>query len=632
MAKKNKFGVTETPVNYDPAKKVLTEYLNSNPSGASAQARWWISDKPHNDITAVVNAITENQKYREANNLRFARLYSNMEIIGFGAGLYDRVPSSAAMSNRVSYNVVRSVIDTAASKIGKMRPRVIALTSGGSWSQQQSAKRLTKYIQGQLEATGAYQEMSRAFVDACVFGTGAVKYFHDGESVKVERVFINEVLVDDCEGVYGKPRQIHHIKFLSRDVVLAMFPEHAQAIAACDPGAKGAYVSNSTADLIQVRESWHLRSHPSIDDGKHMITIDNATLFSESYTSEDFPFIFLRWSPRLLGFFGSGIAEELLGIQIEINKLLKLIQQAQRVACVPRVLIERGAKIIEDHISNEIGSIINYTGTPPTIVTPNAMPAEIYSHLQNLFNKAYEMVGVSQLSAGSKKPAGLDSGVALREFNDIETERFSLVAQMFEDAYVKLGERIILMACNLAESNPKAYIKVVDKHIVEKIKWKDLKVDMDEFVLQLYPASLLPTQPAGRLQKVQELYQAGMISQITAKSLLQFPDVEDAMDQELAAFNDIHMVIEGMLDSGIYSAPEPFMNPPLCISIAQSQYLRAKTAKVEEEKLELLRRFMEDAAVLIELSQAPAPGAPGAESLAVPEAAPVSDLLPLPSA
>jgi hypothetical protein len=42
------------------------------------------------------------------------------------------------------------------------------------------------------------------------------------------------------------------------------------------------------------------------------------------------------------------------------------------------------------------------------------------------------------MSASSQKPAGLDSGVAIREFQDIETERFALVSQNYEDCYISI--------------------------------------------------------------------------------------------------------------------------------------------------------------------------------------------------
>lgn len=627
MAKTPK--IKETVVNYEPKAKVVEEWANQDQNSGTIKSQWWKSEpeEAYKHIAAVTTSIVEQQGYRQMMNLRYARLYANSEIAGFGAGLYDRVNNNA-IANRVSYNVVKANIDSAAAKIAKQRPRIVALTSGGSWSLQQKSKKLSKYIEGTFTDSKAYTEMSKAFTDSCVFGTGAVKVFHDGEKIHCERVFINEIIVDEAESIYGTPRQMHQLKYISRDVLISMFPEFESKILSANAGMKAdASISTSyAADYVVVRESWHLKSGKSAKDGKHFISIENCTLFHENYDRDYFPFIFLRWSNRLLGFFGAGIAEELIGLQIEINKLLRDIQQAQNLACVPRVLIESGSSVVEDHINNKIGSIIKYTGTPPTIVTANAMPTELYNHLETLYTKSYQLTGVSQLSASSQKPAGLNSGVAIREYQDIETERFSLVSQAYEDAYIELGNRCIDLAQELSEVNPDLSMTVAGSNLVEDIKWKDIQVAKNQYILQLYPASLLPTQPAGRLQRVQELLQAGMINQTTAKALLDFPDIEDAMDNELAEYNDIHSVLEHMLDTGEYSAPEPFMNPELCVQIAKSQYLRAKTRGMDESDLELLRRFIEDAAQLIKLAMPPAPAAEGV--LATPEALPTSDMLP----
>lgn len=620
--------IEESEVKYDPKAKIVEEYVGEmQNSGQGIKSAWWRepSEDMFKHITSVTDGIVEAQSYRQVMNLRYARLYANQEIAGFGAGLYDRVNNSA-IANRVSYNVVKACADAASSKIAKMRPRIVALTNGGTWDLQQNSKKLSKYIQGTFTDAKAYEEMAKAFVDSCVFGTGVVKVFHDGEKIHTERVFVNEIVVDDAEGIYSSPRQMHQLKYISRDVLINMFPEHGNKILAAKSGMKGdTSVSTSyAADYLVVRESWHLRSGKHAPDGKHVITIENCTLFHEDYNKDYFPFIFLRWSKRLLGFFGAGIAEELLGLQIEINKLLRDIQQAQNLACVPRVLIEAGSQVVEDHVNNKIGAIIKYTGVAPQIITANAMPSELYNHLENLYQKAFQLTGISQLSASSVKPSGLDSRVALREYQDIETERFSLVSQAYEDAFIELGNRCVDLAQELAEINKDLAINVPGSSMIETIKWSDIQISKAQFLLQLFPASLLPTQPAGRLQRVQELLQSGLINQTTAKALLDFPDIEDAMDNELAAYNDIHSVLEHMMETSEYSAPEPFMDPALCVQIANSQYLRAKTRGVEEEKLELLRRFIEDASQLIKLSQPPAPEAP----LANPEALPTSDLIP----
>lgn len=90
MAKKP---IEEKPVNYDPKSKVITEYLNENASSGTIKSRWWTepAEEQYRHITAVCDGIVEAQSYRQVQNLRYARLYANQELAGFGVGLYDRV-------------------------------------------------------------------------------------------------------------------------------------------------------------------------------------------------------------------------------------------------------------------------------------------------------------------------------------------------------------------------------------------------------------------------------------------------------------------------------------------------------------------------------------------------------------
>jgi hypothetical protein len=46
-----------------------------------------------------------------------------------------------------------------------------------------------------------------------------------------------------------------------------------------------------------------------------------------------------------------------------------------------------------------------------------AMHPEVYNHLDRLYQRAYEISGISELSATGKKPAGLESGAALQDLS-----------------------------------------------------------------------------------------------------------------------------------------------------------------------------------------------------------------------
>ena len=173
--------------------------------------------------------------------------------------------------------------------------------------------------------------------------------------------------------------------------------------------------NTTLVDQIEVLEAWHLPSGEGATDGRHVICISNATLVDEQWDKGSFPFVFVRWTDPMLGFWGEGVACDIQGMQVEINKLLMKIQRAFHLMSVPRIYVENGSKIRKSFFNNEIGTIIPYTGQPPVQMTPPSLNREIFDHLERLYNRSFEIAGISQMAATSMKPAGLNSGAALRE-------------------------------------------------------------------------------------------------------------------------------------------------------------------------------------------------------------------------
>jgi hypothetical protein len=586
---------------------VKQEYVGKLANQQTLDNRWWqtpVEELPAN-VKAVVDSIDKAQSTQRIMNLKYARLYSNLELLGFITGGTVRNNTDAFINNRVTYNIVKSTIDTAKSKIAKNKPKIQFLTEDGDFGLQRKAQNLTKYIEGVFYDTDLYSKAQKTFTHSCVFGTGALKIFKKDGKICVESVFIEEIKVDDIEGAYGKPRQIHQVKYISRDILLASYPDHHEAILSATAGDITRGSITYTADMIEVTESWHLRSGMNVGDGRHSISIEGATLFDEEYEKDYFPFVFLRWNDRLAGFFGQGLAEELIGIQIEINKILKNIQKAQHLLAVPRIAIDSSSKVSAATITNEIGAMFKYAGNPPTFFTPTAMNGEVYNHLKWLIQSAYEVSGISQLSATSKKPAGLDAAVALREFQDIETERFMITAQNYEKVFMEATEIIIDMSRDIYVDDPNLKTKTNSSKFIQSIKWKDVCLDDDQFVMKMFPVSLLPSSPAGKLQKVQELLQAGFIDQQQALSLLDFPDLDNVQNLAMASLKLTEKQLYVITNDGKYSNPEPQQDLTYSIALAQQVYIKSKLNNLPEERLDLVLRYIDDAERLLAQTQPP---------------------------
>jgi hypothetical protein len=562
------------------------------------------SDKDvYKSVFAFVKFLGNEQEYRSAQNLDYLRLYGNYDLLGLRQFTFNR-ESDSSVKNRVTMNIVQSMVDTVHSKITKNKPKPMFLTNGGDWSAQSKAKKLNKFIEGQFYAMNYYEVASRAFLDSLIFGTGCAKFYIKDGKICSERVFIDEIVIDDREALYGEPRQLHQKKWIHRDVLIAMFPDKKTAIQMATQRQEtrdvGQYVTNSYNDMILVIESWKLPSSDKSKDGKHTICIDNETLWSEEYTENYFPFVFWRWTMRPLGFFGCGISEMLTGLQMEINKILRTIQVSMHLVSVPKIFMEASSKIISSHIDNKIGGIIKYVGNPPDSRALGNIPQELFAHLDRLYNRSFEIVGVSQLSAQSAKPSGLDSGKALRTFNDIESERFMANALRYEKTFLDAAKICINLAKKVASDNDGSFpVKYKTRRgSLELVDWKDVSLEEDQYIMQMFPTNALSSVPSARFSEVQELVQAGFVSMEEGMKLLDFPDVQGLYNFKNAPSEDIDRAIELIVDKQEYSSPEPYQNLQMGKERFTQAYLYYKAQGADEDTLELLRRWVSDAGEL----------------------------------
>jgi hypothetical protein len=601
-------------------------------------ARWWKAPKTERAqaVCATVKAIAEFDSRRQTQYQTSARLYGNANLVGINGVSFAKVQATQnAKTDRLTYNVCQSVVDTITSKISKNKPRPMFLTSGGDYKAQRKAKKLDKFVEGIFYENSISALAPIIFRDGCVSGDGFVHVFAKDGRVKYERVLASELYIDWVDGFYGQPRQMHRVKNIERSVLVDMFPGKKSLIESANcASANLVGVPQNVADQVSVVESWHLKSGIDATDGLHTINIAEGNLFDEQWDKEYFPFANFKWSPRMYGPWGQGLVEQVQNIQLEINKILWVIQRSFHLAGSFKILIENGSKIVKEHINNDLGCIVSYSGVEPKYVVPQIVAGEMYQHLQTLKSSAYEQAGISQLSANSQKPAGLNSGKALREYNDIESDRFMTVGRAYEDFHMQLTRITIDTAKDIFENDKKLEVKVPGSKFLQTIEWKDVDLDEDEYVMKIFPVSSLPNEPAGRLQTIQEYIQAGFINPRTGRKLLDFPDLEQVEELANSAEDYLNEILEKIIDDGEFTPPEPYDDLGLARELALQYYAKGKTNGLEEEKLDLLRDFMDQIDVLEQKAAealAPPPGAamPGQMGpQAVPAPPPVSDMLP----
>jgi len=590
-------------------------------------ARWWLYDsneaRQAGMVDDLVHRVFKQQQWRREAYLRYLRLYSNAAIQGWGGK--DKNQSAQPISQRLALNVVKSCCDAFTSKLTLERPKCTFLTSGGDWDLQERAKDLEKFVDGQFYEMHLYEMLPDIVLDSAIFGTGILKLYIDGkdddQTIECERTPVWEFGVDEQDAQYGDPRGAIQKKYVDKLVLKEMFPEAAEDIERASLEEEPfPHFADNTSDMVSVYMCWHLKSGKKAEDGRYYIGIPGKRLYCGEYERDVFPFVFYRRNKAPTGFYGIGLAEELFGIQVEINTMLQKAQQHIRLLASGKWMVEASSKVSTGTIDNDI-SIVRYTGTAPQVYSPSQLlSADFYQHLDRLYARAFEICGISQLQASSQKPAGLNSGKALDTFADLASERFGVASHAYQDLVLHVAEHVIDLAREISETYPEFSVRSVSKDAMEPVKFLDTDLDSNEAVLQMYPTNKLSKDPAERIAQVEQLVNSGVVSPEDAPRLLDYPDLDSEWNMKYASFNLTMKCISSILRKGKMILPRPFMNLQQSIKIAQMQELLAEIKGAPEDKLQMLREWIQSAVDLA--NPPPAAGSPpvGSPSPPVPGA------------
>jgi hypothetical protein len=597
---------------------------------------WWEakSEKEVGEqLLATASYLKESQAYRYRQAALYARLYGNQTLFSFiGQNLSKMDQTQGLPADRPTFNLIASAVDTLVAKISQARPSPVFLTDNSDYKERNLAKKLNGFIQGELYQTKAYEKTTIMLRDALVEGTGCLKVYETQDNkVGLERVLLTELLTDPNESIYGEPRQLYQLKLIDRKVLMELCPKFKSVIKT----AEQAYVDNSSeasktvSDLVMVVEGWHLKSGKNANDGRHTLACSSGVILDEKYTKDKFPFVFLHYTPRLLGFWAQGLAEQLMGTQMEINSLLYTISRAIKLVGVPRVFVEQGSKVTKSSFNNDVGAIITYSGVKPIYEVAPAVPAELYAQLQRLIEYGYRQCGVSSLDASAQKPAGLNSGEAIRTYDDISTDRSSALARRYDNVFIDLAYQIIDLAKDIAERDGSYQTVYPNKNGTKQIDLPGAELLKNPFVIQCYNTSSLPRDPAGRMQKVTEMIQAGMITIKEGRRLLDYPDLEQSERLANASEERIFQILDEIVEDGNYTPPDPFMDLQLANELVVQYYNLYSSAKLEEDKCQMLRDFFSQVQAMQQAAQPPAvPPGPPAQPMANPQPMPTSPLVP----
>lgn len=493
--------------------------------------------------------------------LRNARLYTwtpglslrninQSQVIGY----YDLNTYGEDNTSSIQENVIASCVDTLVSKIASTKVRPFFNTVKGSFRDIQVAKQTQHFFDIFFDKININKIITSAFKDACIFDTGIV---YIDEDYNIKRALPWLVYTDPAEATYNNiTRVVYEIKN--------------------DP---------TREDSGSTYYYWN--------SGKKTYAVyDGSKCTMKEYKHDKVPFIFLHYNDPIVSNSSTSIADLLYGIQMEIDLLLQKIEDASKLNPALTFFVPEGSTLKANQIDNRIGNIITYKASnlvqnPITTATPAFIDPQYMQLLTQLKQDAYEAVGISQLSATSQKPVGLDSGKALSTMENIESDRFETQLNAIIRSYTDLAKLYI-------ELTPDDWQVLPTSLMREEIDWKEVKETIDNMNIQFSGADALSKDPQTKLQQLQMLASAGLLPQSRIAMLMEIPDLEQGYSLSNNALNAVLAVIDDCITKDIYDVPFFIPQDMLKTEIANTMLsLKAADSQGNKDDIAKLQRLYE---------------------------------------
>ena len=496
-----------------------------------------------NQIISNINTLESRYGSYKSKCLRNLRMFtysstttldiSESEVVGF----YQRGTFSTSddTTSAIQENIIASCIETLCSKIASQKVRPFFNTVNGTFKEMQIAKQAQVFFDMLYEENNVNKIITDAFRNACVFDKGIVKISDDGITNRLPW------------NVFFDPREVTYNQIT---YVAEKLPKTPGRILELKYGIK----ADRNLDYT-VYEYYDVIEHI-----KAVYVQELNKVVTHEYKPNIIPYLEIHYTNPIKGDTSQSVVDQLYGIQTQIDELLAVMKDSIAVNPGMTLLVPRSSNIKTNMLSNRTGQIIQYdpipgqTTSPVTYATNDIISPQFVQLLDKLKNDAYEIVGISQLSATSQKPAGLNSGIALNTMEDIESSRFETQLNSVVRLYVDVAK-----AC--LDIFPPENDILPDDLNRANIKWADIVEARNNMKIQFSAAESLSKDPSEKLKQLVALSQAGVIPQSHIATLMELPDLQSGYNIANNAFNSVYTFIDNVLVRGILPDKIPVYLP-----------------------------------------------------------------------
>lgn len=459
-----------------------------------------------------------------------------------------------------STNVIKSVIDSLVSKLSNNKVRPFFAPVDGTFKTKKVIRQAQQFFDIYYDKINLNNIISETFKDACIFDIGYILI--NPFTFEVERVpsYCIEELNANGENKVALIKWIH------------------QPSLALDK-----YGVSTQRQYVNIEML--------IKDDEAILYVDEKKV--KTITTSGYPIVNVYYNEPINNGKTVSIVDELEGIQTQIDLINSRIAATSQLTPANLVFIDEQSGLKASDVNNKdcqiypVGIQPGNTANPVNVVTPVPFDPSWSTMLDFYINKAYDMIGISQLSAQSRKPSGLDSGVALQTMEDIESDRFEVQVNHFINAYIDVTRKLIEIIPEDVEILP------ADKY-QSTMTWASIKEQDNLYKVQYSAATSLSKDPAERAKQIIQMSQIGLITPSKAAELMDMPDLTDAYTDAEAMEMAVAAVINNAVEYDLYDVPEYVSLTSLAreISLEQNQlFISMAAGKNNDEVAESLKRL-----------------------------------------
>ena len=521
----------------------------------------------------LIKNILEIESYQKAwrqkcrRNLILYEFTPNMDLTSQNdsttVGFYNA--GNAENTSMIQENVIRSCIDTLGSKIASQKVTPFFNTVNGTFREIQVVKAAQQFFDILYDELNVNKVVVQAFVDSCITDRGIIYVNKDNKNI--ERIQPWQFFFDPREYAYG---QLTHCAFKKTDYPASLLTE------------------KTDLQTVTLHEYWSIKEHI------HATYIEELNKVSfDKWDANILPFAILRWSNPVKASSSTCVVDLLFGIQKQINYLLSQIKDASKSSFGIKYIVPTDSDVKINRLNNSNGEVIEYTPqmTPNGVmpvqpVTPAFMDGQWFTALQQFKQDAYEMVGISQLSAMSQKPSGLNTGVGLQTMEDIESDRFETQLNSVIRVYVDIAKICMEVFDPLEEVLPSSIYR-------GHITWKDITEARNLMSIQFSSLDKISKDPVVKQQIISQWVNSGYISRAHAMQLMEVPDDTRGYSLMNNSLNAVMSVIDDCIEKDIYDVPI-YIDTALLKEEITSTLLSLKAAQNPENEVDIekLQRLM----------------------------------------